>query len=84
MIEGVGLEKRSMMRELFSDTDLEVMARVRAALNPEGLMNPCKILPGGAGCGEAAGHGHGGNGAARHPAQMGGVKPRGDREGPWI
>ena len=79
---GVGLEKRSMMRELFSETDLEVMERVRAALNPEGLLNPCKILPGGAGCGEAA-HAHVANGPAQ-PAQMGGMKPRGDREGPWI
>jgi len=80
---GIGLEKKPMMRELFSETDLEVMERVRQALNPDGLMNPCKILPGGAGCGEAHAHANGANGAAR-PAQMGGVQLTGDKEGPWI
>ncbi len=78
---GIGLEKKSMMRELFGEEDLAVMERVRQALNPDGLLNPCKILPGGAGCGEA--HAHGPNGAAR-PAQMGGMTPQADREGPWI
>jgi glycolate oxidase len=81
---GVGLEKKSMMRELFDVVDLEVMERVRAALNPDGLLNPCKILPGGAGCREGGAHAHGtANGAAR-PAQMGGMKMRDDAEGPWI
>jgi glycolate dehydrogenase FAD-linked subunit len=88
---GVGLEKKSMMRELFDPVDLEVMERLRTAWNPDGLLNPCKILPGGAGCGEGAAHAaHGAtNGAelaerAARPAQMGGMKTRDDVEGPWI
>ncbi len=76
---GVGLEKRPLMREVYRDTDLAVMARVRAALNPDGLLNPSKVLPGGAGCGEGA-HAHDG----RAPAQLGGMRVRGDAEGPWI
>jgi glycolate oxidase len=87
---GVGLEKKSMMLELFDAVDLEVMERLRSAFNPDGLLNPCKILPGGAGCAEGAAHAmHGGNGhdlarRAGQPAQMGGQTPRDDVEGPWI
>jgi glycolate oxidase len=75
---GVGLEKKSMMRELFDPVDLEVMARLRTAFNPDGLLNPCKILPGGAGCGEAA------QATVARPAQMGGTQWRDGAEGPWI
>ena len=48
------------------------MARLRSAFNPDGLLNPDKILPGGGGCGEGA------------PAQMGGMQATGAGEGPWI
>src|SRR5262245_56974449 len=51
---GVGIEKRPMMSELFTADDLAVMDRVRAAFDPERRLNPGKILPGGAGCGEGA------------------------------
>jgi glycolate oxidase len=73
---GVGLEKKAMMGELFDPADLEVMNRIRSAWNPDGLLNPCKILPGGSGCREAA--------HATGPAQMGGMQLTGDAEGPWI
>ena len=33
------------MHWLFSDDDLDVMARVRCALDPELRMNPGKVLP---------------------------------------
>ena len=69
---GVGIEKRSMMSELFSADDLAVMGRLRVAFNPVALLNPDKILPGGGGCREAA------------PAQMGGMQSTGTGEGPWI
>lgn len=69
---GVGIEKRSMMNELFAPADLEVMARLRSAFNPDALLNPDKILPGGGGCREGA------------PAQMGGMQLTGAGEGPWI
>jgi glycolate oxidase len=69
---GVGIEKRPMMRELFAPADLEAMGRLRAAFDPDGLLNPGKILPG--------------EGDAHHaaPAQMGGMTVRADAEGPWI
>jgi glycolate oxidase len=79
---GVGIEKRPMMAELFAPDDLEVMARFRTAFNPDGLLNPGKILPVGGGCRE-----HGGAEPVRGnvPANVGGM-PVGspDVEGPWI
>jgi glycolate oxidase len=79
---GVGIEKRPLMSELFAEGDLAAMARLRHAFNPDGLLNPDKILPGGGGCGEA-GHEHAAAGAAA-PAQLGGMTARDDLQGPWI
>jgi glycolate oxidase len=42
---GVGLEKQAFMPLIFSQADLEVMARVRSAIDPSGRLNPAKILP---------------------------------------
>jgi glycolate oxidase len=42
---GVGVEKLSLMSRLFSEADLEAMARVRAAFNPTGRLSPGKVLP---------------------------------------
>jgi glycolate oxidase len=42
---GVGLEKQPFMPLVFSADDLEVMARVRAAVDPSGNFNPAKVLP---------------------------------------
>jgi glycolate oxidase len=81
---GVGIEKRPMMSELFAETDLAVMERLRSAFDPERRLNPGKILPGGGGCGEGAAAGER---AARAgvPAQLGGMRPGdGSGEGPWI
>jgi len=50
---GVGLDKRELLPLIFSDDDMEVMLRVRAAFDPSGLMNPGKIIPLLKGCGEA-------------------------------
>ena len=69
---GVGLEKIPMMSELYAPADLEVMGRLKRAFNPDGLLNPDKILPGGGGCRETA------------PAQMGGMQLRDDVQGAWI
>jgi glycolate dehydrogenase FAD-linked subunit len=73
---GVGIEKRPMMRELFTADDLAVMERVRRAIDPIGRLNPGKILPGDGEPVVGAG--------ARPPAQLGGARSRGDGEGPWI
>jgi len=37
---------------LFSDVDLDLMRRVRDVFNPDGLLNPAKVLPSAKGCGE--------------------------------
>jgi glycolate oxidase len=49
---GVGLEKKAYIGLLFNQADLEAMARVRRALDPDGRFNPAKLFPTPAGCGE--------------------------------
>jgi len=43
---GIGVEKIAFMSQLFGETDLASMARVREAFNPGGRLNPGKLLPG--------------------------------------
>ena len=52
---GVGSDKACSMLKMFSDTDLAVMARVRAAFDPDGICNPGKVLPTPRLCGERPG-----------------------------
>jgi glycolate oxidase len=49
---GVGMEKDRLMPLLFSEADLSLMRRVRDVFNPDGLLNPGKVLPTSKGCGE--------------------------------
>ena len=42
---GVGIEKRDLMRVQFSDADLVQQMRVKAAFDPEWLLNPGKVFP---------------------------------------
>jgi glycolate oxidase len=49
---GIGMEKNELMSLIFSPDDLALMARVRAAFNPAGRLNPGKVLPLGKACGE--------------------------------
>lgn len=49
---GIGLEKRDFMPLLFSAVDLDAQARLRRAFDPDGIANPGKVLPSGAGCGD--------------------------------
>jgi glycolate oxidase len=42
---GVGLEKNALMTHMFAPDDLDLMARVRLALDPKRLCNPGKVLP---------------------------------------
>ncbi len=49
---GVGLDKRELLPLVFSENDMNAMLSVRAAFDPEGLMNPGKIVPMLRGCGE--------------------------------
>jgi glycolate oxidase len=51
---GIGLEKRDFMPLVFTDDDLDAQACVRTAFDPDGRMNPRKVLPDGARCGDYA------------------------------
>jgi len=48
---GIGLEKISFMSRMFTQSDLDVMARLRDALNPAGMLSPGKLLPTAGACG---------------------------------
>ncbi len=50
---GVGIEKLDYMPWIFSEDDLSEMLKLRAAMCPTGMFNPCKTIPQGAGCAEA-------------------------------
>jgi glycolate oxidase len=52
---GVGLEKRDLMGLVFREEDLDAQERIRDAFDPDGLMNPGKVLPRGSRCFDAAG-----------------------------
>ena len=42
---GIGVEKIDFMPKMFSPEDLQMMVRLRAAFNPDGLCSPAKMLP---------------------------------------
>lgn len=48
---GIGVEKISFMRKLFTDDDVLAMSRLREAFNPEGQLSPAKMLPTAGACG---------------------------------
>lgn len=52
---GIGIEKRDLMGLVFGTLDLDAQARVKEAFDPQGIMNPGKILPSGSRCFDAAG-----------------------------
>jgi glycolate oxidase len=52
---GVGADKSQYMPRMFSDDDLDVMQRVRDAIDPHRLCNPGKVLPTPRLCGEVPG-----------------------------
>jgi len=49
---GVGMEKNELMPLIFSQDDLEVMARIKNVFNPADTFNPGKVFPSGRMCGE--------------------------------
>jgi len=49
---GVGLDKASSMPLQFGAADLNFMARFRRVFDPDGIMNPGKLLPSHPACGE--------------------------------
>jgi glycolate oxidase len=42
---GVGIEKRDLMPEMFSEIDLAQQMRVKCAFDEKGLLNPGKVFP---------------------------------------
>ena len=42
---GVGIEKRDLMPEMFTKTDLDQQQRVKCAFDAQGLLNPGKVFP---------------------------------------
>jgi glycolate oxidase subunit GlcD len=53
---GIGVEKKEFMELVFSESDLEVMIRVKQVFNPRGLLNPSKIFPTRRSCTEIGKH----------------------------
>ena len=42
---GIGMEKRDLMPLIFTQDDVEIMQRVKSALDPNGHCNPDKVFP---------------------------------------
>jgi glycolate oxidase len=42
---GVGVEKRDLMGEMFTEIDLDQQQRVKCAFDPDSLLNPGKVFP---------------------------------------
>lgn len=42
---GVGVEKRDLMPEMFSEADLDQQMRIKCAFDPNHLLNPGKVFP---------------------------------------
>ncbi len=42
---GVGVEKRDLMAEVFTEDDLKHQQRLKCAFDPDGLLNPGKVFP---------------------------------------
>jgi glycolate oxidase len=52
---GIGADKAAYMPRMFTETDLALMQRVRAAFDPQRLCNPGKVFPTPRLCGEVPG-----------------------------
>ncbi len=42
---GIGVEKRDLMGEMFTENDMKQQQRLKCAFDPAGLMNPGKVYP---------------------------------------
>jgi glycolate oxidase len=47
---GVGMEKNELMAKQFRPETLEMMGKLKALFDPDGRLNPGKVLPTGRGC----------------------------------
>jgi glycolate oxidase len=67
---GIGADKSSYMPTMFTEDDLAVMQRVRAAFDPKGICNPGKVFPTPRLCGEVPGP------HRAHPVEAAGLAER--------
>ena len=67
---GVGLDKKGFMPLVFDEPDLDAFQRLRCAFDPDGLVNPGKVMPTPRLCGEVPGP------YRRHPLEEAGVAER--------
>lgn len=67
---GIGADKRESMPKMFTDEDLDLMRRMRAAFDPRNLCNPGKVFPTPRLCGEVPGP------YRQHPAEAAGLAQR--------
>ena len=67
---GVGMDKREFMEQMFTGHDLDLMERVRDAIDPRHLCNPGKIFPTPRLCGEVPGP------YRQHPIEKAGLGER--------
>ena len=49
---GIGTSKVHLMDQVFSEVDLEYQCHVKRAFDPDGIMNPAKVLPSSSSCAE--------------------------------
>ena len=54
---GIGQLKIDLLRRYSSDVELDLMARLKASLDPKGILNPGKVLPPHSGCRGSTGPG---------------------------
>ncbi len=79
---GIGNEKRDLMGLAFAADDLAAMGALRRAFDPEGRLNPRKMLPLRPGCGEGLPRVRPGLGAGAGAGRIALLSA--DGEGPWI
>ena len=49
---GIGFDKQDYLDWMFSPVEIDVMKQLKAAFDPDGVLNPGKMFPGAKGCGE--------------------------------
>jgi glycolate oxidase len=67
---GIGVDKKRYMPKMFSEADLATFQRLRCAFDPEGRVNPGKVMPTPRLCGEVPGP------YRQHPLEAAGVIER--------
>jgi glycolate oxidase len=67
---GIGVDKKRYMPKMFSEADIDAFQRLRCAFDPDGRVNPGKVMPTPRLCGEVPGP------YRQHPLEAAGVIER--------